>query len=462
MDKHQIAKGLIMFGVAAHAVAAHAVAAYGANAVPEEHLCYGRNTIREVCTTAVFDEVSSSPLWKKLMSGLCNTTPIAKEIVENKDILEEYLSGFIGTFSAQQDYDEIDTREAWYSLFASMNALAGPLIQAPFFDETVSEDTLNAYREKLVTFGHVYANDTGLECEYAWGQDGTPITISFPYASGYNYNYNGGSLPTPVISSTYWGVMSYQQPGYLQINILTNNNAQCDENELSYSKSVTSETSATSEKGMSSAFTASQSITVSTSCEAEFAFMSASASLEVEAAFEETTEKTLTTSETETMSTSQEIANTYTLKVPHGATVNATQYISRVHASLDYSNDMHYDNSTTIYVYQSLGERNIYADREVPGSTLEEVMDLADLALEIMGVTVDPVLVQNLFSGSIRGHATTEQGVQVRTVTNACQTSEVPPGECTPEQAKLYPPLNNCNSDDGTELASFELLQLVE
>eukprot|EP00127_Corallochytrium_limacisporum_P002919 Clim_evm8s143 gene=Clim_evmTU8s143 len=416
------AKWLTMFAIVAHS--AEAIPADPGSGPGCHHPIFAE------CTTAVYDDVNQihGTKWSYLQQGHCDTTAIAKDLVANKDTFNDYLAQFVGTFSPQTIAKTLDVNDSWESLLYSMNALVGPVLQAPFFDDTVSADALETYRQKLVSYGHVANNETGLECASDYSQnDDVPRVIAFPINTAYNWQPSV-VVPPSYVASTYWNVAYYTKPDYVQMNILTNNNAQCDSNGLSYAKSVTSETSATSEKSVSNSFTASQSITISASCEAELTAAKLTSGYEVEAAFEETTDKTFTTSETETTSETQEVSNSYTLQVPNGATVNATQYIDRMTASLVYSNDMHYANSTKIYVYQSLGYYNSQS-QDMPSTTLEEMKDLANLAMETMGVTVDPVLIDGLFSGSIRGSATTQQGVQVRTITNACETSQVPPGQ---------------------------------
>eukprot|EP00127_Corallochytrium_limacisporum_P001003 Clim_evm2s34 gene=Clim_evmTU2s34 len=425
--------------IASLTLAAHAATAGPVQATPLPGEC--RSTWGVCDVSSIMNPHEGDREWDLLRLALCDTTPIAQDFAENKDDLENYIADLQGRY--MDGTEDVDAESAWVGVLKKMNGLVGPILQAPFYDESASSEAVAAYKTQL----NAVMGGTSVDaCATGSQADDVPLAVSFPIDGDYNLSKDRKGTEPDHAAVTWWNVEYREKPEYVEHEISTHNGLKpCATDHYSYKRDVQVSSSATSERAISNSFTINSSVTMSATAKAEFAGMGAEYSEEVEFGFEDTTEASITSSTTKTESTSQEVASDYEVRVPEGAIVNVTHYINQIEATLSYTNDVYYKDSTLVDVYLSTSVYHYVGASypKPPTATFKDLKNLVYLAGETMGVTFDSVFVDSLFVASVQGTAVSTQGMSIRTITNACQASEV--STCDEQDAMAHPAEHTCS-----------------
>eukprot|EP00127_Corallochytrium_limacisporum_P001055 Clim_evm2s36 gene=Clim_evmTU2s36 len=364
-----------------------------------------------------------------LQTGTCNTTPIAIKLVEEKNNLETYILKYIGNF-IWQGHGMTANDKSWWSAMFKFTSIFGPLLQAPFFDKSISVSDLSDYREELANVLTGMSPDEWPCATNATGQvDKVPYYISLGL-------HNGAFLPSPEptqVQTNWWTLDYTYQPVDLQYAPNGNNSPECDSKKIAYSQSVTNTTSISTTDTISNGYEYSEEFKVSASVEGSLYGMDVGLEASLTSSFTESVQTTYSTTTNQELSTTTQVTHDVCAHLPPESFTNVTQFVQQIHATVGYTNDVQYEQEIEVVPYVStVGVNNHH-------TTLREVIALVNKAAGLLGVDLSDMFQNVITTASVTGKYKGKQGLQVSVDINSCSAADVN-RSCTPEEALLYPP----------------------
>eukprot|EP00127_Corallochytrium_limacisporum_P005784 Clim_evm2s211 gene=Clim_evmTU2s211 len=397
------------------------------------------------CTGDFYNRGKNYPYWAQLVGiGSCDTSAMAEFILDKGDYFETYLSNRWWVFEGDYTSDYPKEQALYTNFINKMNGLVGPVLQMPFYDDSVSEADLRTYSNKLLTLLYT-PEETSFDCTDACrGQDSctvAPYAISFPF-----YDYYAAQGSNDIHEAEFvqnWWLMDYAYiPTDMEIDIRSNHQGTCQKYTESYSHSISTTNTATSSNTIGQTFGTSFKITQSATVKEGFGMMSATESTSVEAGFTSSTSASLTTTESFSQTETSEATKTYPIDIPDGALMNNTMFVNQIHADLTYTGDVVYDaNHQLIYPWY---QTNAKFRPHIPiGLTIGTVKNLVQDAMDLTGISWSNQFVDNMFTSSITGRSKSIQGTMVISSTNFCDLATTPANSCTEYDAEMYPIQSN-------------------